>query len=140
MVEKIEWNGEILAIVLRKSYDEEGVSFITPENNPLQLGVLKHRGGTRIKPHTHRDTPRVIRETQEVLFVEYGKVEVEFYDEEQSRVAGTTLGLGDIILLMSGGHGINVLKDSKIIEIKQGPYYGAKKDKERFTREKQGIE
>jgi len=137
MVEKVEWKGRLLAIVLRKSYDEEGVNFITSQDNPLQLGVLKHRKGTRIKAHSHKDSPRVIRQIQEVLYIEQGKVEVEFYDDEENRVAGRILSSGDTILLKSGGHGFNVLEDSKIIEIKQRPYYGAEKDKERFGRKKE---
>jgi len=137
MIEKIEWKGEVLAVILRKGYDEEGVNFITSQDNPLQLGVLKHRGGTRIKAHSHKSSPRVIREIQEVLFIQYGKVEVEFYDDKENRITGRTLSSGDTILLSSGGHGFNVLKDSKIIEVKQGPYYGGEKDKERLSREKE---
>jgi len=137
MIEKIEWKGKVLATVLRKGYDEEGVNFITSPDDPLQLGVLKHRGGTRIKAHSHKNNPRVIRQIQEVLYIEYGKVEVEFFDDKGKRVAGRILNSGDTILLRSGGHGFNVLEDSKIIEIKQGPYYGAEKDKERFDRKKE---
>lgn len=137
MVERIEWKGKVLATVLRRGYDEEGVNFITSQDNPLQLGVLKHQKGTRIKAHSHKNNPRVIRQIQEVLFVEYGKVEVEFFDDKEKRVAGRILNSGDSILLRSGGHGFNVLEDSKIIEIKQGPYYGAEKDKERFGRKKE---
>jgi len=137
MVEKIEWKGEVLAVILRKGYHKEGVNFITSQDNPLQLGVLKHRKGIRIKAHSHKDSPRVIRKIQEVLYIQYGKVEVEFYDDEENRVAGRILSSGDTILLKSGGHGFNVLEDSKMIEIKQGPYYGAEKDKERFGQKKE---
>jgi hypothetical protein len=35
-------------------------------------------------------------------------------------------------MLLSGGHGFNVLEDSKIIEVKQGPYRGVEEDKERI--------
>ena len=140
MVEKIEWKGKVLATVLRKGYDEEGVNFITSPDDPLQLGVLKHRGGTRIKAHSHKDSPRVIRQIQEVLFIQYGKVEVEFYDDKENRITGRTLSSGDTILLSSGGHGFNVLEDSKIIEIKQGPYYGAEKDKQHLSSKEERME
>ena len=140
MVEKIEWKGKVLATVLRKGYDEEGVNFITSPDDPLQLGVLKHRGGTRIKAHSHKDSPRVIRQIQEVLYIEYGKVEVEFYDDKGKRVAGRILGSGDAILLSSGGHGFSVLEDSKIIEIKQGPYYGTEKDKQHLNSKEERME
>ena len=38
---------------------------------------------------------------------------------------------GDVILLVSGGHGFEMLEESEIIEVKQGPYAG-EEDKVRF--------
>ena len=34
------------------------------------------------------------------------------------------LNAGDVILLAAGGHGFEMLEDSEIIEVKQGPYAG----------------
>ena len=31
---------------------------------------------------------------------------------------------GDVILLIAGGHGFEVLEDLNMIEVKQGPYVG----------------
>ena len=42
------------------------------------------------------------------------------------------LGPGDVILLISGGHGFEVLEDLNMIEVKQGPYVGDA-DKTRFA-------
>ena len=67
MLEKIEREGKVLALILRERYEPEGVSFITSEDNPLQVGILKHRQGARIEPHTHRSSPKTIDEIQEVL-------------------------------------------------------------------------
>ena len=132
MVEKIECGGKILAIILRQNYEPEGVNFITAEDNPLQLGVLKHQKGSKIKPHIHKSSPRIVNEIQEVLHIAYGKVEAEFYTGDGKKVGDVTLNSGDTILLLSGGHGFNLLEDSKIIEIKQGPYRGVVEDKERI--------
>jgi hypothetical protein len=41
------------------------------------------------------------------------------------------LETGDVILLVSGGHGFEMLEDSEMIEVKQGPYTGDS-DKTRF--------
>jgi hypothetical protein len=41
------------------------------------------------------------------------------------------LEAGDVILLASGGHGFEMIEDSEIIEVKQGPYAG-EMDKTRF--------
>ncbi|MFC1965934.1 hypothetical protein ACFLWI_03185 [Chloroflexota bacterium] len=74
MIERIEYQGELLALVLRASYEAKGVNFITPNDNSLQLGVHKHNQGHKIKPHAHKSSPKTINEVQEVLHIEYGEV------------------------------------------------------------------
>jgi len=140
MIEKIEWNGEVFALILRADYEPEGVNFITSRDDPLQLGVLRHRRGTRIKAHIHKDIPRTIDRVQEVLHIGYGKVEAELYESTGKKIASAILNSGDTILLLSGGHGFNILEDSKIIEVKQGPYYGVEEDKEDLENRSRGQE
>ncbi len=140
MIEKIEYEGNTFALILRYNHEQEGVTFFTSQENPVQLGILKHRQGTRVKPHIHRNLPRTISETQEVLHIEYGEVEARFYDTNGKELGSVILKDGDTILLLSGGHGFNILKDSKILEIKQGPYYGPENDKERFDTEQESTE
>ena len=41
------------------------------------------------------------------------------------------LSPGDVILLISGGHGFEVLEDLNMVEVKQGPYT-EDRDKKRF--------
>jgi hypothetical protein len=41
--------------------------------------------------------------------------------------------MGDTIFFVAGGHGFTMLEDSKIIEVKQGPYFGKDKDKLMLT-------
>jgi hypothetical protein len=72
MIEKVEWQGRTLALILRARFDKEGVNFVTAEDNPIQLGILKHRQGVKIKPHIHRASTKVINSVQEVLHIEYG--------------------------------------------------------------------
>lgn len=133
MIEKIEFGGKIVALVSRCSYEPNGVNFITSQNNPLQLGILKHTQGVRVSPHVHRNIPRTINEVQEVLHIEYGELETEFYDVGGGKLGSIVLYPGDTILLISGGHSFNVLKDCKILEVKQGPYYGVWEDKEKLN-------
>jgi len=132
MTERIEWESKTLALIMRQSYEPEGVNFITSRDNPLQLGILKHHQGFKIKPHTHKSSSRTIDEVQEVLYIAYGKVEAEFYESSGKKIGSTVLNSGDTVLLLSGGHGFNILEDSKMIEVKQGPYHGVEEDKERL--------
>ena len=46
------------------------------------------------------------------------------YDEKQKHIATRFLKTGDTVILASAGHGIKVLQESLILEIKQGPYAG----------------
>jgi len=131
MVERIEKDGVVLALILRGELEAEGVNFFTPSNNPLQLGIFGHKKGTEIKPHAHKPSVRTIRSVQEVLHIEYGKVEAHLYSDEE-HVRTTILNSGDTILLISGGHGFKILEDSRIIEVKQDPYYGIEDDKKLF--------
>ena len=70
--------------------------------------------------------------TQEVLFIKKGKLRIDFYDEERKYLESRILKAGDSILLASGGHGLEVLEEVEMIEVKQGPYIG-EKDKICFT-------
>ena len=108
-IEKFESSGQIFALIMRNTYEPDGVNFITSGDNPLQLGVLKHQQGHKIKPHTHRSSPKTINEAHEVLHISYGKVEAEFYDSAGEKVGSAVLNSGDTILLLSGGHGFNIL-------------------------------
>jgi len=134
MLEKIQWQGQILALILRRELNVDGVKFFTSADNPLQLGILQHRQGTEIKPHLHPDSVRTINMTQEVLYIERGRVKADFYNKDGENISSSILNTGDAILLLSGGHGFKILEDAKILEIKQGPYCGVDRDKERIDR------
>jgi hypothetical protein len=61
-----------------------------------------------------------------------GRLRVDFYDAEQHYLESRVLGVGDVILLMQGGHGFKVLEEVEMIEVKQAPYVG-EQDKTRFV-------
>ena len=62
-----------------------------------------------------------------------GSVEVTFFDINKSKVYKTILKKGDISILFNGGHTFKSLtNNTKIFEIKNGPYLGPRKEKENF--------
>jgi mannose-6-phosphate isomerase-like protein (cupin superfamily) len=69
--------------------------------------------------------------TLEVLYIRSGKVAIDFYSDEQEYIGQRVLSAGDVILLVSGGHGFKMLEPTEMIEVKQGPYAGDE-DKTRF--------
>ncbi|MCF8345863.1 MAG: hypothetical protein K9G38_01520 [Bacteroidales bacterium] len=88
--------------------------------------------GYVIPPHVHNPVSREVQFTKEVLFIKSGKVRVDFYDDDQNYLESRLLQQGDVVLLAFGGHGFEMLEDSEIIEVKQGPYAG-EADKTRFS-------
>ena len=88
--------------------------------------------GYEIPPHIHNKVVRNVEFTNEVLLIKSGKVRVDFYDENKTYFQSEILNKGDVILLVKGGHGFEMIEKSEIIEIKQGPYVDDK-DKTRFA-------
>ena len=131
MVEQVEHGGRVLAMIIRASFKKQGIEFFTPGTYSQQLGYMGHPKGHVIKPHVHNEVAREVLFTKEVLFIKSGKVRVDFYEDDQSYLHSKVLDAGDIILLAFGGHGFEMLEESEIIEVKQGPYAG-EQDKTRF--------
>jgi hypothetical protein len=100
-----------------------GTRFLTAEGMPLQLGIVTRGSGETIPAHRHPVQERkVYTQTHEVLIVQKGRMRVDFYNSRNMLVASRTLGVGDIVLLCAGGHGFEMLEDTQLIEVKQGPY------------------
>jgi hypothetical protein len=116
---------------LRTTYKEKGINFFTPNEFSQQLAYMNRPSGYEIQPHVHNAVQREVQFTKEVLFIKSGKVRVDFYDNEKNYLESRILVSGDVILLAFGGHGFEMMEDSEIIEVKQGPYAG-EADKTRF--------
>lgn len=130
-IEQICAAGEVLALIVRANFKAEGIEFLTPDSYSLQLGYMQRPTGYVIQPHVHLPVTRTATYTQEVLFIRSGKVRVDFYTEDKVFLQSRILVVGDVILLIKGGHGFHILEEADIIEVKQGPYQEGN-DKERF--------
>lgn len=93
---------------------------------------MHHPAGKVIDAHVHNLVHRNVVLTQEVLFIKKGILRVDFYDEYEDYLESRNLNAGDIILLVSGGHGFHVIEEVEMVEVKQGPYAG-ENDKKRFA-------
>jgi hypothetical protein len=131
MIEKICDNNTVMALILRHAYKADGIQFLTPDAYSQQLGYMNRPQGYIIKPHLHNRVSREVHYTNEVLFIKSGRVRVDFYGIDQQYRESRVLNGGDIILLIVGGHGFEMLSASEIVEVKQGPYVG-EHDKIRF--------
>jgi mannose-6-phosphate isomerase-like protein (cupin superfamily) len=131
-VEQIDVDGQVAAILVRASFREPGIHFFTPDSFSQQLAYMRHPAGKIIEPHIHNSVRREVLFTNEVLVIRRGRVRVDFYDNARDLVGSRVLETGDVILLASAGHGFEILEETEMIEVKQGPY-AADVDKSRFT-------
>jgi mannose-6-phosphate isomerase-like protein (cupin superfamily) len=131
MIENIIDRTKLLAVIIYHNFNESGVHFFTPNELSQQLAFMSHPSGKIIQPHVHNPVPRNVTHTQEVLFIKKGKLRVDFYNDNQKYLESRILEVGDVILLVTGGHGFEVLEEIEMIEVKQGPYVG-EQDKTRF--------
>lgn len=132
MVKEIKFNGIIFAIYIPKDFQKAGIEFFTPNEFSQQLAYMQRPQGYIIAPHIHNPVRREVFFTKEVLVIKRGKVRVDFYDDGKNYLESMIVVTGDIILLAFGGHGFEMLEESEILEVKQGPYAG-EMDKVRFN-------
>ena len=131
MIEQITYQKQLLAMILSHRFNKPGIHFFTPDELSQQLAYMHHPTGKVIQPHVHNPVPREVTYTQEVLFIKKGKLRVDFYTDQQRYLESRILEAGDVILLIKGGHGFEVLEEIEMVEVKQGPYVG-QQDKTRF--------
>ena len=124
-------NGHILAFIVNANKNEQAKNFYTENILDMQVASFNLKEGENIDRHYHYKQNRNIQTTSEVIYVQEGNLEVEIYDNEKNFVDKLSASEGMIIIIFDGGHAINIIEDSKFIEIKQGPY-DPENDKERF--------
>jgi hypothetical protein len=129
-LEEIKSNdGCTVAIVVKKNFNKNGINFLSKNDFPLQLGINSYKKGEIIKSHIHQERSIQIINFQEVVYIKKGKASVKLYDSKRTFLKSIVLSTGDLIFLASGGHGFEILEDTVIIEVKQGPYLGKDQDK-----------
>lgn len=124
LVETIKVQGDVYAVVIRSDLSIDGIEFFTPDDFPQQLGYMSRPEGYKVEPHRHKTVTREIERTQETLIIRSGRVRVQIYDDSDDSLESLELGEGDVILFAAGGHSVEMLEDTEILEIKQGPYGG----------------
>ena len=121
MIQEIKYKKDTFAYII-KNTNKNGVNFPTPKKLTQQVGILNHKKGHKINPHFHLKNIRIIKYTSEVLIIIRGKLRVNFYNQKKKYLFSKILNKNNIIIFIKGGHGFEILNNSKIIEVKQGPY------------------
>jgi len=126
LIETIKDKDEEIAIIVYKDSFKDRVKFITPENYPLQFGIMKYKRGDSAPSHMHPDVQRLVVQSQEAIHLVDGKIKLDIFNSKGELCASRTLGEGDSAFFVKGGRGWTALEETKMIEIKQGPFMGEK--------------
>jgi len=114
-LQRIEADGELLALIARKEYKSNVLEFVSDESYGFKIFTeIKNLNPCKI------------------YFVKKGKVGCDIYDNSDKKINYVHLVEGDLIVFVSGGHGVDFLEPTEMIEIKQGPYRGPNEDKRFF--------
>lgn len=133
-IETITYGIEPIALIIRAEYERPGIQFFTPANFSQQVAAMTRPKGHKIVAHVHNLLVRQVLYTQEVLIIRRGKVQVNLYSSTREFIEAKILNTGDVILLCGGGHSLEMLEETSMIEVKQGPYAGDN-DKTQFPEE-----
>ncbi len=102
---------------------KESKNFITDHSDPFQVGVFNLKKNENIERHVHNEIEREVKTTSEALIVLNGKIKVSFYDQSNLELVDHVIVVGgELLLMLNGGHSLEILEDSKFLEVKQGPY------------------
>lgn len=115
-------NQALQAIYVPSVAKKVGTHFLTNPENDLQIGLMTRDSNSPVLAHQHQKFERMVTSTQEFIWIRDGKAEILIYNENQSISHRLILSTGDSILFISGGHAINFLTSTQLLEIKQGPY------------------
>ncbi len=123
MIEKILHKKRLFALIVRGRFRKKsGINFFTSKEATQQFGFMKHKKNHIIKPHKHNKRLTRILRTTEVILLLKGTLRVDFYNDKCRYLFSKKINERDVIMLIHGGHGFKVLKNTEMIEVKQGPY------------------
>jgi len=123
---------KLLHVIYKTSLFEGTREDIVPDEEYLQLAVMKHDSGKKFRAHKHifKEVPDTSI-AQESWYVVRGSVKAKLYDEDFTHLIDVLLEEGDLSITLYGGHTYEIMEDDTLVlEFKSGPYYGQKLDKE----------
>jgi hypothetical protein len=121
---------QLLHLIVENSDFFHRKEIISPENF-LQLATLELDAGLEFRAHKHLEKPTTFENfhAQEAWVILHGSVEVRYFDLDNSEISKNILIKDQISITLQGGHSYRILENSRILEFKTGPYFGADLDK-----------
>ena len=122
---------KLLHIVTSVDEIKSGRIDVVPEEEYLQLAILKMNKGKTFLPHKHIIKEKITDIAQESWLVYEGKVKCTFYDLDDSILDEPIIEKGGISITLRGGHNYLIMSNNTtVLEYKTGPYLGQEFDKQ----------
>ncbi len=131
-LEKIYHDDIHIASIIRPLLSKEGLTFLTEDENYMQIGIWNYKKNKKLEAHYHTEYSREAFKTNEVVYVIKGSIKVNLYTENGNLIKTVNIEKNELIVLFNGAHEYIMNEDSLIIESKNGPYYGPEKDRVRI--------
>lgn len=130
---EITHEGKVLARHVTAGSWSDGLAFFSKDDEYIQVGTWKYNKGKDLLAHIHNLVERKIDRTQEVVFIVNGSIEAKIYSLDGVLRETFVAHKGDFLILLNCGHGYKILQDdTQVLEIKNGPYFGAETDRKRI--------
>ena len=132
-MKEIKKDDVVLARHILQEDIHSGLNFFSEDKEYIQIGAWGYDSGKELLAHIHNKVDRTVSRTCEVLYVISGSLEAVIYGLDEKPVETFLVSSGEILVLLECGHGYKILEDeTKVLEIKNGPYLGAEIDRYRI--------
>ncbi len=132
-VKKIYHDNVLYAAIFNLDDISDGLDFITSDEEFIQVGTWNYKKGKVLDAHYHNTFERSANKTQEMVLVLSGKIICNLYTETGEFISTHEIDKNNIIIQFNGVHEYEIIEDSKVIEVKNGPYLGPEKDRTRVN-------
>ena len=99
---------------------------LTEPDDNLQVSYIPLLPGRTTRPHGHQPRDVILHGLVplEVWILSYGRLNVSLFDINGTFLRTELITKGYLLIAYAGGHSLEALESSELIEIKQGPYLG----------------
>lgn len=126
---EIYYGDSLVATIVNPKKSNYGLSFLTKDEDFIQLGIWKYKKGKELKAHYHNWFKREAYRTCEFVYVIKGSVQCNLYSENKDFIDSIIIRRNQGIIMHNHAHEYKILKNSIVLESKNGPYFGVEKDK-----------
>lgn len=130
---KVQHRGKIYTIYFDVTKTQSGLSFFTVDQDFIQVGIWNYKANKLLPAHYHNEFERLSTRTCESIFVVKGEVLCNIYTKSGKKLSSFKLKKNQMAVQIYGVHEYKILKDSLVIENKNGPYYGPEIDRKRIN-------